>query len=149
MGQAAGPLSVAGPLLTVAAGVMKGEGDKSANDFQAGKLERAAEYGRLAGTQADAQMQENLNNQLSNIDAVRAAANIDPTSPTTAALKDRTAMIGDRTRSIQVGNIIAQAQQNEADAAYLHQAGSFALSMGALGGVTNAAGQLAKTNWGS
>lgn len=144
----AGPLSAVTPALSIVSGIMKGEGQQSADDFQAAKLKQAAEYGRAAGSEADVQLRENLNNQLSNIDAVRAAANIDPTSPTTAALKDRTAMIGDRSRSIQVGNIMAKAAQDEADSNYLTQAGSFAYTMGALGGVTAAAGTVAKGSYG-
>lgn len=145
---AAGPLSAVSPALSIVSGIMKGEGEQSADDFQAAKLKRSAEYAKGAAAETDTQMRENLNLQLSNIDAVRAAANIDPASPTTAALKDRTAMIGDRSRSIQVGNIMAKAAQDEADSNYLTQAGSFAYKMGALGGVAGAAGTVAKTNWG-
>jgi hypothetical protein len=145
---AAGPLSAVSPIMSIASGFMKGQGDEAAADYQANKLRVSAEYARGAAKETDAQMRENLNLQLQNIDAVRAAANIDPTSPTTAALKDRTAMIGDRSRSIQVGNIMAQAAQNEADANYTEQAGKFAYSMDILGGATNAAGTLSKTKWG-
>jgi hypothetical protein len=145
---AAGPLSAVAPVLSVASGFMKGQGDEAAADFQANKLRVSAEYARGAAKETDAQMRENLNLQLSNIDAVRAAAGIDPTSPTTAALKDRTAMIGDRSRSIQVGNIMAQAAQNEADANYTEQAGKFAYSMDIVSGFTGAANTLSKTKWG-
>lgn len=144
---AAGPLSAVSPALSIVSGIMKGEGEQSADDFQAAKLKRSAEYAKGAAAETDTQMRENLNLQLSNIDAVRAAANIDPSSPTTAALKDRTAMIGDRSRSIQVGNIMAKAAQDEADSNYLTQAGSFAYTMGALGGVAGAAGTVAKGSY--
>lgn len=145
---AAGPLSAVSSVMSVAGGVLKGQGEQSADDFQAAKLKRSAEYARGAAAETDTQMRENLNLQLSNIDAVRAAANIDPTSPTTAALKDRTAMIGDRSRSIQVGNIMAKAAQDEADSKYMTEAGEFAYKMGVLGGVTGAAGKIAQTKWG-
>lgn len=145
---AAGPLSAVSSVMSVAGGILKGQGEQSADDFQAAKLKRSTEYAKGAAVETDTQMRENLNLQLSNIDAVRAAANIDPTSPTTAALRDRTAMIGDRSRSIQVGNIMAKASQDEADSKYMTEAGEFAYKMGVLGGVTGAAGKIAQTKWG-
>lgn len=143
----AGPLSAVSSVMSVAGGILKGEGEQSADDFQAAKLKQSAEYAKGAAAETDTQMRENLNLQLSNIDAVRAAAGIDPTSPTTAALRDKTAMIGDRSRSIQVGNIMAKASQDEADSSYLTQAGQFAYTMGALGGVTGAANNIAKAKF--
>lgn len=136
-----------GVVASVAGGVMKGEGDQAAADYQSAKLEKAAQYGRLAADQTDAQMRENLNTQIGNIDAVRAAAGIDPTSPTTAALRDRTEMLGGRDRSIQVGNILAKANQDQADAAYTKEAGSYAMGMDILGGIAGGAGKIAGTNW--
>jgi hypothetical protein len=124
---------------------MQGEGAQAADQYQAQKAEVAAQYAKTAATQTDAQMRENLNTQLGNIDAVRAASNVDPTSPTSQAVRDRTAFIGDRSRSIQVGNIMAQASQDEADSQYLNSAGSYALNMGIASGITNAAGMIAKT----
>lgn len=147
MGAAAGPLAVASAGASLLSGVMQGEGQKAADDYQAQKLQRSAEIGRLAATQTDAQMTENLNTQLGNIDAVRTAQNADPTSPTSVAVRNRATMIGDRAKSIQVGNIMQQATQNEADAAYMHQAGDFALQMGIVGGVAGAANTVAKTKW--
>jgi hypothetical protein len=51
--------------------------------MQAERAERAAQFGKLQATLADTTMRENLNTTLSNIDVIRAAAKIDPTSPTT------------------------------------------------------------------
>lgn len=149
MGAAAGPAasvaSAVSPVFALASGVMQGEGQQAADDYQAQKAQVAAEYAKTAATQTDAQMRENLNTQLGNIDAVRTAQNIDPTSPTSQAIRDRSQYIGDRSRAIQVGNIMAQASQDESDAQYLQQAGSFALNMGIASGITNAAGMIAKT----
>lgn len=125
----------------------KGEGEKAADDYKAARAEQAAEYARTAATQTDAQGLENLTVTLQNIDAVRAAAGADPTSPTTAAIKDRTEVLADRSRGIQVNNILAQAKTSTDDAAYLRQAGEFALGMGNLGAYAGAAGTIAKTNW--
>ena len=51
----------------------------------------------------------------------------DPTSPTGVAIKQRSEQLGDRSRSITVDSILAQSQQDEADANYMKQAGDFAL----------------------
>jgi phage I-like protein len=107
---------------------MKGQGQQAADDFKAAQQERAATYGRLKAQQTDAQMIEQTNTQLGNIDAIRAAAGADPTSPTSYALKDRTAALSNRNRSITVDNILAQAASDEADANYMRQAGDYALT---------------------
>jgi arginine utilization protein RocB len=148
MGAVAAPLAIASSGLSIASGFLKGDADQAADEYQAQKARTAAEYAKTAADQTDAQMRENLNTQLENIDAVRAASGADPTSPTSEAVKGRTAMIGDRARSIQVGSIMAQAQQDEADANYLEQAGQSAYDMDVLGGFTGAAGKLAGTKWG-
>ena len=133
--------------LSLASGIMQGSGTQAADDYQANKQRVAAEYARGAAAETDSQMRENLNVSLENIDAIRSAAGIDPTSPTTAALKQRAGMIADRQRSIQVGNIMAQAAQDESDANYLQQAGSFAYTQGIIGGIAGAAGKLAQTKF--
>ena len=129
---------------SVAADLMKGEGQKSANDFKAAQAERAATYGRLKANQTDAQMLEQENTQLGNIDAIRAAAGADPTSPTSYALKDRTQFIGDRNRGTAVNSILAQASQDEADANYMRQAGDYALSSSYVTARLDVSKQLAK-----
>jgi hypothetical protein len=142
--KAAGPLSAVSPIMSVASGFMKGSGDQAAADYQSEKSQIAAQYAKTAAVQTDAQMRENLNLQLGNIDAVRAASGVNPTSPSDVAVRDRMSMVGDRARSIQVGNIMAQAEQDEADAQYYKQAGQFAYNMDVAGGFTNAASSIAK-----
>jgi hypothetical protein len=145
MGSAiAAPLSFATLGLSAASDVMKGEGQKSADDFKAAQQERAATYGRLKAQQTDAQMLEQENTQLGNIDAIRAAAGADPTSPTSYALKDRTQFLGDRNRSTAVDSILAQAQQDDADANYMKQAGDFALTSSFINAGTDIGKGLAK-----
>jgi hypothetical protein len=75
-------------------------------------------------------MTRNLNTTLGNIDAVRAAANTDPTSPTGQAVRDNQETIGDQQRSTTVDSILAQSMQDRSDAAYYKQAGSDALFAG-------------------
>ena len=141
--------SLASAGLSAASTIEKGKGQKAAGDYQAARDEQAAEYGRTKAAQTDAQARENLNVTLGNIDAVRAAAGVDPSSPTTAALRDRTSMLGDRARSIQVDNILAQSMQDQNDAAYMRSAGSYAMSMADLSAGATVAGGIAKTNFSS
>lgn len=126
-------ISIAGVGLSAMSQVQAAKGTQAADTARADQLDRAAERGRLAATQTSAQMTEDLNTTLGNIAAVRAASNIDPNSPTTAAVLDRQEYVGDRARSISVENLTAQAEENEASANYMRQAGAFALSQGKLG----------------
>src|SRR5262245_17714003 len=71
----------------------------------------------------DVQFREELNTTLSNIEVMRAAGKIDPTSPTTAAFEERQRMVSDRQRIAAVGNIRQQAAEDEASAAYLQRLG--------------------------
>lgn len=143
MGAAAAAMSAGSAVTSLASGIMQGEGEQAGYEYKSAKAKKAAEYARVAASQTDAQMRENLNTQLANIDAIRAAGHADPNSPTSIAIKDRTSMIGDRSRSIQVGNIMAQAAQDEADAQYFKEAGDFALKMGYMSGATSAMNKLA------
>jgi hypothetical protein len=113
--------------------VQQAKGVQAGDEARASQLSRAAERGRTAAAQTSAQMSEDLNTTLGNIAAVRAAANIDPTSPTTAAILDRQEYVGDRARNISVENLMAQADENDASARYMREAGAFALSQGKLG----------------
>ena len=136
MGAAAGiaaPLSMLSAGLSAFSGVEKALGTKSADEYQSAELERAAEYGRLKATQTSGQMTQKLNQTLGNIDVIRAAAHDDPTSPTGAAYRDYQEMIGDTQKTLTVQSILAQSQQQEADAAYLRQAGHAALLAGEIG----------------
>jgi hypothetical protein len=134
---AAGGASVASLALTVAGDITKGNATKAANDFQADHAQRAAEFGQMQATLTDTTMRENLNTTLGNIEAVRAAANIDPTSPTTAALMDRSEQLSDRQRMAAVGSIKAQAAEDLASADYLRKAGDFAVTQSYLSAATD------------
>ena len=136
MGAAAIPaagLSLASAGLSAYGSMMQGEGTKAADTYKAEQLEQAAQYGDLKATQTNAQMTRNLNITLGNIDAVRAAAHDDPTSPTGAAVRDTVEEQGTERKNIAVDSITAQAQEDEANAAYLREAGSQALLSGDIG----------------
>jgi hypothetical protein len=136
MGAAAGGasgLSLAGLGFSAASSILNASGTAAADTFKAEQLERTAEYGELKATQTSAQLTRNLATTLGNIDAVRAAARTDPTSPTGAAVRDFTQQVGTEQKNITVDSIEAQAQMDEANAAYLRSASSTALLSGVLG----------------
>lgn len=109
------------------ADIAKGQATKVSDDFQAGRAERAAAFGEIQAGLTDTTARENLNTTLGNIDVIRAAAGIDPTSPTTAAILDRNTGIADRQRMAAVGSIKAQSAEDLASADYLRKAGDFAV----------------------
>jgi hypothetical protein len=135
-------MSLASIGLTAAGDIMKGEGAQAADVYAAARAQRAAEYGRLAASQAGAQYTEHIVSTLAHMDAVQAARKVDPTSPSAVAVREYQEFVGERARTIKVESLLAQAQQDEADAAYYRQAGSFALMQGYLGAGADVAGGL-------
>jgi len=129
----ASAVSLASMGFSAAGSITKGEGTASADTYRAEQLQRAAEYGDLKASQTNAQMTRNLALTLGNLDAVRAAARGDPTSPTGAAVRDYTEQVGTEQKNIRVDSIMAQSQEDEANAAYLRKASSDALLSGDLG----------------
>lgn len=123
---AASPLAAMG--LSAMATIDKGKADQAAQDFKADQAEQAAKFGRLQADLTDTTMREQLNTTLSNIDAIRASGNVGASSPTTAAIEDRNAMLSDRQRTAQLVTLRSQADANDAGAAYLRKAGDFALT---------------------
>src|ERR1700677_403674 len=116
-GSGAGGMSLASAGLSAYSTILQSQGTASADEYQATKLETAATYGDLKAVQTGAQMTRNLNTTLGNIDAVRAAANTDPNSPTGAAVRDNQEAIGNQNRAITVDSILAQSTQDRNDAA--------------------------------
>jgi hypothetical protein len=142
--QAAGGASIASLALTVASDVTQGSATQAADDFKADRAQRAAEFGQVQATLTDVTMRENLNTTLGNIETIRAAAGIDPTSPTTAALMDRSEQLSDRQRMAAVGSQRAQSAEDLASADYLRRAGDFAVTQSYLTAGTDVAKSLAK-----
>lgn len=129
--------------LSLASVGLKGAGDytssrgaAASDSYRSEELERAAQYGELKANQTNAQMTRNLAISLGRLDSLRAAERTDPTSPTGAAVRGLTEQIGTEQKSIKVDSIMEQAQQDEADAAYMRSAASRALLSGdfAIGG---------------
>lgn len=124
--------------------LLQSQGTATADTYQADRLETAAQYGDLKATQTSGQMTRNLNTTLGNIDAVRSAANADPSSPTGAAFRDNQEAIGNNNRGIAVGNIEAQTAQERNDAAYYRNASSRALLSGDISAAAGVFGAVAK-----
>jgi hypothetical protein len=143
-GSAAGGMSIASAGLTAYSTILQSQGTASADEFQAAKLESAATYGELKAVQTGGQMTRQINTTLGNIDAVRAAAGADPSSPTGAAVRDNQENIGNEQRGITVNSILQQSRQDSADAAYYKSAASNALFSGEIGaaaGIAKGIGQ--------
>lgn len=145
---AASAASVASLGLTVAGDIMGGSAKKSANDFQAARLEQAAEFGKTQAALTDATMRENLNNTLGTIQAVRAAAGVDPSSPTTSAMMNMNSQRAERQRMAAVGSINAQTAEQEASARYLREAGDFAVTQSYVKAGMDVASAVAKSPFG-
>lgn len=144
-GAGASGSSIASVGLQTYATLLKAQGTATADQYQSDRLETAAQYGDLKATQTGAQMTRNLTTTLGNIDAVRAASNADPSSPTGAAFRDNQEAIGNNQKSIAVNSLEAQATQERSDAAYYRQASSDALLSGdisAAAGVVSAVAKL-------
>jgi hypothetical protein len=134
MGSPAGAgFSIAGAGLGAYGDVLKGEGIQAGDEFKAATLENAAARGRVAATEVGADYTRKIATDLGNIDALRAANHTDPTSPTGAAIRDYHEQIGTTQKTIAVDNIIAQSQQEDAEAKYLREAGKTALLSGYIG----------------
>lgn len=143
-GAGASGASIAGAGLAAYSEILKGQGTAAGMNYKAASLENAAARGKVAAVQTGASETEKLVNTLGNIDAVRAAAHTDPTSPTGAAIRDWNEQLGLTKKSIDVDNIMAQSQQESSDAAYLRSASKYALLGGELAAGSDIFGALGK-----
>jgi hypothetical protein len=136
--------SVASLALTAASDITKGSATQAADNFQADRAERAAQFGELQASLTDTTMRENLNATLGNIESIRAAAGTDPNSPTGTAILDRNEALSDRQRMAAVGSQRGQAAEDRASADYLRRAGDFAVTQSYLSAATDVASAGAK-----
>jgi hypothetical protein len=144
----AGGMSLASAGLSAYSTILQSQGTASADNWKAEKALTDATYGDLKAVQAGGQMTRNLNNTLGNIDAVRAAAGTDPTSPTGAAVRDYQEAIGTQNKTITVDSILQQSLQDRNDAAYYKSAASNALFAGGIGAAAGIVGGIAKAGLG-
>lgn len=124
--------------------VEKGAATQASDEFQADKATEAAKFGRLQASLTDTAALEKMNTQLGNIDAIRAAGHIDPTSPTTQAVEDWQSQIMNRQRLAAVGTLNTQAATDDASATYLRQSGQYAQSQGYLNAGIDVVGGIGK-----
>jgi hypothetical protein len=143
-GAAAGAASLASVGLSAYSTMLQSQGVAKADEYQATKLDNAAKYGELKAVQTAGQMTRSLNTTLGNIDAVRAAANTDPNSPTGQAFRDNQEQIGTDQKNITVNSILQQSRQDTADAQYYRSAAKDALFAGKIGAAAGIAGGLTR-----
>lgn len=137
-------LSVASAGLQAGSQYEAAQGQAAADQFKAQQLEEAAKYGELKAKQTGAAMTRNLVTTLGNIDAVRAAAHTDPTSPTGAAVRQNVEDRLTNEKQIKVASIEQQARMDESNAQFMREASDKAL----LGGDLSIAGTLLKAGSG-
>jgi hypothetical protein len=137
-------LSIGGAGLSAYSAILSSQGTAAGENYKANMLERSAQRGQVAATEKGASDTEQLVNTLGNIDAVRAAAHTDITSPTAAAVRDTQEQRGLTQKSIAVDQIMAQSQQEEAEATYLRSAGKAALLSGEIGAGADILGAVGK-----
>jgi hypothetical protein len=97
------------------------------------QADRAAKAGRIAADQTNATLRDELQSVFGNIMTQRAAANVDPNSPTTQAILAAEGEESDKQRVTKVRNIIAQADSDTQAAAFYRKAGKAALTWGTIG----------------
>src|SRR5215472_13445471 len=129
-GQAAGGMSLAATGFKMLGDYVGSRAEAGADVYKAEVLEQQAQYGELKATQTNAQMTKNLAITLGHVDAVRAAAHTDPSSPTGAAVRGEIEATGQMKKEITVENIMQQVRMDEANAAYLRTSASNALLAG-------------------
>jgi hypothetical protein len=136
--------SIGGAVLQSYGEILKSQGVAAGDTFKADVLEQNAARGEVAAVQTGGDMTRKLNNDLGNIDAMRAVAHTDITSPTGAAIRDNAENIGLTQKSIAVDQIMAQSRQEQDEAAYLRSAGKQALLAGDISAGADILGALGK-----
>lgn len=161
MGAAAAPLAIGASIASAGFGAMSsvasGAGAQAQanlkaaeSEFQAQRAERAAMFGRIQADQTDVSLREELNTTLANIDAIRGASGIDPSSPTGAAIRDREEEVSDRQRRSKVASLLMQAEEDDRSAVfgrstamYMRQVGDMAFQAGKIGAAAKLLGGIA------
>lgn len=134
MAAAPAAISLAATGFKVAGDFMGGSAKATGDAYQAQSLENAAQIGEIKASETGTQLTSSLQQSIGNIRAVRASANTDPNSPTGQAIVARAQALGDTRTKTQVGNILAQVEQDKAGSALYEKAASSDLLSGYLGG---------------
>jgi hypothetical protein len=124
-------MGLVGVGLQVAGTLGKAKGQSDAYSFQSGQLTKAARAGRTAADQTDAALRDELETTVQNIRAIRASSGMSD-SPTSDAVIDKESEVSDRQRRIKVGNLRAQAEEDDKSAAFYRRAARNSLNVGYL-----------------
>lgn len=124
-------LGLVGIGMQVADALGKGKGRSDALSFQSEQATRNARAGRVAADQTDAFLRDELESTVSHIRAIRASAGMTD-SATSDAVIEKQGEVSDSQRRIKVGNIRAQADDDERSAAYLRRAARSSLNLSYL-----------------
>ena len=127
---AAGGMSLAATGFKMLGDYTSSRAEAGADVYKSELLEQQAEFGRTKATQTNAQLTRNLAITLGHVDAIRAAAHVDPGSPTGAAVRGEMEATGQMRKDITVENILQQTRMDEANAAYARSQASNALLSG-------------------
>lgn len=119
--------------LSMVGGLMKAQGAADGAAAQSDAAMRAATIGKIQADQTDIKMRSDLAGTLANIDAVRASANTDSTSPTQAAIENRFSAQSDQARQQRITNINQQVSSDESAAEFYRNQGDNAMTGGILG----------------
>lgn len=124
-------LGLVGIGFQVADALGKGKGRSDSLSFQSEQATRNARAGRVAADQTDAFLRDELESTVGNIRAIRASAGMTD-SATSDAVIEKQGEVSDSQRRIKVGNLRAQADDDERSAAFLRRASRSALNLSYL-----------------
>ena len=126
---ALGPsLGLIGIGFNVIAGLAAGKAASDSLSYQSEQATRRARAGRVAADQTDAFLRDELESTVSHIRAIRASAGMTD-SATSDAVIEKQGEVSDSQRRIKVGNLRAQADDDERSAAYLRRAARSSLNL--------------------
>ncbi len=117
--------------LSLGGALAKGKGTSDSLSFQSEQATRNARAGRVAADQTDAYLRDELESTVSHIKAIRATAGM-VDSPTSEAVIQKESDVSDSQRRIKVGNMRAQADDDDRSATFLRRASRSALNMSYL-----------------
>lgn len=137
---------IAGTTAQVGSGVLEAAGEARADSFRASEANAAARRGKIAASETDVALREELRSVLGNIRAVAASAGRSPDSPTTLAILENETRISDRQRRITVSNIEEQVSSDKRSAAFLTTSARDKFIYGSLGSVGRGFSTLAKAS---
>jgi hypothetical protein len=136
------PLSLAASGLSVVGAVLGGSAKAQGDEFEAQQAENAATIGQTTAAQTSTYMNQDLQRQIQNIQAIRASSGVEDTSPTDEAIANNVFARGQQQIGVKVGNINEQVAADQEAASFYTSSASNALIGGLLGGAGSLFGGL-------